>query len=68
LADGAQKDTLVFAGTVDFLNRQREVAIYLTDSDEALVGTRLLSDCQLTIDFPMGKVLIARKLARRTRS
>jgi clan AA aspartic protease len=62
LADGTRKLTLVFAGTVRFLEHERDVAVYLTESDEALIGTRLMSDCRLTIDFTTGKVQLARNL------
>lgn len=67
LADGTRKMSLVFDGTVRFLDRERVVAIYLTDSDEALIGTRLLSDCRLSIDFTTGKVQVTRKQPRKKR-
>jgi clan AA aspartic protease len=60
LADGTQKDELVFAGDVSFMGKKKKVRIYLTNSEDALVGTRLLEDCRLTIDFPTGKVKIKR--------
>ena len=65
LADGTRKMELVFAGTVRFLDDRRDVAIYLTDGDEALIGTRLLSDCRISIDFTTGKVQLTRKQPRR---
>lgn len=61
LADGTQKQELVFSGSVQFLGRTRKVRIFLTDSEDALVGTELLADCRLTIDFPTGKVKLTRK-------
>lgn len=61
LADGTQKDELVFAGSVRFLGRTRKVRISLTQSEEALVGTGLLADCRLTIDFPTERVQITRR-------
>jgi clan AA aspartic protease len=61
LADGTQKQELVFSGTIRFLGRKRKVRIYLTNSEDALVGNRLLADCRLSIDFPTGKVKLARK-------
>ncbi len=64
LADGTQKLELVFAGSVVFLDRQREVFIYLTDSDDALVGTHLLSNCRLSIDFTTGKTQLTTKRPR----
>src|SRR5947207_13742781 len=44
LADGTQRWELVFSGSVRFLGRTRRVRIVLTDSEDALVGTGLLSD------------------------
>ena len=61
LADGTQKWALVFSGLVRFLGKTRKVRIYLTDSEDALVGTGLLSDCRLAIDFTTGKVMLTRK-------
>src|SRR5438876_6942679 len=61
LADGTEKRELVFSGSIRFLDRTRKVRIFLTDSKDTLVGTGLLSDCRLTIDFPTGKVMLTRK-------
>jgi clan AA aspartic protease len=61
LADGTQKWELVFAGAIRFLGRTRKARTYLTDSEDALVGTGLLSDCRLSIDFTTGKVMLSRK-------
>jgi clan AA aspartic protease len=65
LADGTIKTQLVFAGSVHFLGKTREVAIYISDSYDSLVGTAMLADCRLTIDFPTGKVRLVRKPPRR---
>jgi clan AA aspartic protease len=51
LADGTVKDQLIFAGEVIFGDKQEEVEIILTDSEDAFVGTGLLLDSILTIDF-----------------
>ncbi len=56
LADGAEKHQLVFAGSVHFFSETREVKIMLTDSEDALIGTRLLNLFPLTIEFPGGQV------------
>lgn len=65
LADGTQKIELVFGGSVRFLGRTQAVRILLTDSEDALLGTELMADCRLMIDFPTGKVRLARKPGRR---
>jgi len=49
LADGTIKQEMVFAGRVSLGEREEEVRIVLTESDEALLGTNLIS--YLEIDF-----------------
>ena len=51
LADGSVIRNSVFSGHATFGGQSQEVEIMLTDSDEALIGTSLLSNYQLTIDF-----------------
>ena len=60
LADGRTQKQLVFLGTVEFLDEVQPVMIYLTDSEDALIGTRLLDDCVLTIDFPRRSIELKR--------
>ena len=61
LADGTQKDELVFAGSVRFLGETREVQIMLTNSEDALLGTRLLDHYPVSIDFPGGRVRLRQR-------
>src|SRR5437773_15344 len=61
LADGSHRRELTFSGFAKLLEEKREVAISLTEGEEALVGTRLLSGCHLSIDFVSGKVRLLRK-------
>lgn len=56
LADGTQRKQLVFAGSVRFLGKTTEVRIMLTDCEYALIGTSLLNQYPLTIEFPGGQV------------
>jgi predicted aspartyl protease len=56
LADGSLSQELVFGGNVVFMGLHRRVDIYLTRSEEALIGTALLDGCRLMIDFATGKV------------
>jgi clan AA aspartic protease len=58
LADGSQRNELLFAGSVRFFGETREVQIMLTDSEDALVGTSLLNHYQLAIEFPGGQVKV----------
>lgn len=51
LADGSIKNELIFKGSVMLGDEQRPVEIILTNSQQALLGTRLLEDKRLTIDF-----------------
>ena len=51
LADGSIKKEFVFEAKVIFDGETRPVEILLTSSDENLLGTALLRDQRLTIDF-----------------
>ncbi len=51
LADGSVIRNSVFSGHTTFGGQSQEVEIMMTDSDEALIGTALLSNYKLTIDF-----------------
>jgi clan AA aspartic protease len=50
LADGTVEEELVFLGHVVF-GEEKPVAIVLTDSNDALLGTGLLTNANLHIDF-----------------
>lgn len=65
-ADGSEKKELIFSGWVEFLSLKRSVEIEVTDG-EALIGTGLLANCDLSIDFVSGDVRLTRK-ARKGRS
>jgi len=56
LADGTQRYELVFTGSVKFFDQIREVQILLTNSEDSLIGTRLLNHYPLAIEFPGGEV------------
>jgi clan AA aspartic protease len=58
LADGSQRNELLFAGSVRFFGETREVQIMLTESEDALIGTSLLNHYQLAIEFPGGQVKV----------
>lgn len=61
VADGRWIDQLKFAGSVKFLGKTQEVEIFLSESDTSQIGTMLLADCQLSIDFTADKVKVTRK-------
>lgn len=58
LADGMRKRELVFAGEGIFEDEVRKVEIILTEAQDTLIGTRLLADKTLEIDFPKRTVEI----------
>ena len=60
LASGAVIREQVYLGQIIFDGRQLEVYAVATDSDDILVGTRLLQGKQLWIDFASGEVRISR--------
>jgi clan AA aspartic protease len=61
LADGTRTEELVFAGRAKLAGKTRVVDIILSKSDDVLIGTRLLEDCRLAIDFRTERVRINRK-------
>ena len=61
LANGSSHKTLVFSGTIEIANQEVEAEIILTESDDPLIGTGLLKDMVLNIDFSERKVEILPK-------
>jgi len=59
-ADGRREQELFFKGAVRILGEVKDVKIFLTESQDSLIGTDLLEDCQLVIDFPKGDVQLTR--------
>lgn len=51
LADGSIKKELVFVGKVKWCDEVKKVDVFLTQSDDALIGTGLLNDSELKIGF-----------------
>ncbi len=62
-ADESLESMLVFAGSIEWFGNPREVDILLTDTSEALIGTRLLENTRVTLDFPESLVMIENKEA-----
>jgi len=60
LADGSKKNELVFAGSIKFDKSEQEIEIFLTNAKDTLLGTGLLYDKILKIDFVKGDVEITR--------
>ena len=58
LADGTIKRANVFMGSIIWFNEEEKSNIILTDSGQALIGTSLLQDKRLKIDFMNNKVTI----------
>ncbi len=58
IADGALSDELVFAGYLIDEGQEREVSVLLTHSQDALLGTGLLRDRRVILDFGTGEAEI----------
>ena len=58
LADGSTRRQLLFIGFIRWEEASRTARILLTEADEAMVGTELMTDRCLTIDFRSGEVRI----------
>lgn len=61
LADGSTKHELIFRGKTVWDNKEIPVEISLTESNDALLGVRLLKHKKLTIDFPARTISIEDK-------
>ncbi|HID63441.1 MAG TPA: hypothetical protein EYP49_11990 [Anaerolineae bacterium] len=61
MADGTRKRELVFTAQVVLGDEQKQIDIILTESEDALLGTGLLADSVLTIDFVDRTLEVARK-------
>jgi len=61
LANGSRQKTLVFSGTIEMGNQEVGAEIILTESDDPLIGTGLLKNMVLNIDFGERKVEILPK-------
>ncbi|MDZ7291438.1 MAG: hypothetical protein ONB44_07650 [candidate division KSB1 bacterium] len=57
-ADGSTKKELVFDGRLRWEGELRRTQVYLTASEQALVGAGLLIDRLVTLDFRSGVVRI----------
>jgi clan AA aspartic protease len=64
LADGSLVDEDVFLGEVTFDGQRQRVLVTLTDSTDSLIGTALLKDCSLRIDF-VRRIVEVRRAKRR---
>jgi hypothetical protein len=60
LANGEIVELELFKGRMKWFDAIREVAIGASESNDALLGTLLLADCELHINFKEGCVKIDR--------
>lgn len=58
LANGKIVGIELFRGRIKWFDQVREVAVGSSQSDDVLLGTLLLADCDLYIDFKKGYVKI----------
>lgn len=58
LTDGRIVELDLFRGRIKWFGRIQEVAVGASRSEDALLGTLLLSDCELDINFKEGWVKI----------
>ena len=60
LADGQIVHADVYKAEILWFNRRRSVEVIALDNPQGLLGTQLLQDCMLTVNFRKRKVLIDR--------
>lgn len=58
LANGVVVEIELYSGRILWFGHIQEVAIGTTQSDDTLLGTLLLADCKLEIDFRQGWVRV----------
>lgn len=58
LGDGTVNRELVFLGTASIGGVQKEIEIFLTDSEEALLGRGWFAEGSLYINFQTGELII----------
>ena len=56
LADGSRRNRLLFRCEIELGDETKLVDAFLTSGDDALIGTTLLSNYSLTIDFSSDQV------------
>lgn len=64
LADGSVHVEFLFDAEVEFLGQIKPIQVFVLQSDECLIGTELLDDCQLVIDFPTQTVNLFRSTSK----
>lgn len=58
LADGQVVEVELYRGEIKWFETIREIAIGSSKSGDALLGTLLLANCELNVDFKQGSVAI----------
>ena len=58
LANGQIAEVDLFRGRINWFDAVHEVAVGASQSDDALLGTLLLADCELRVDFKQGWVRV----------
>jgi clan AA aspartic protease len=61
LVDGNEKRFPTVWCDVDLLGASARVRAFVTELEDPLIGTELLENCQLTMDFDSGSVQLKRK-------
>lgn len=59
LADGSKKTELLFTTKVSLEGKESRARTFLTAGETALIGTQLLKDFTLSIDFPQKKISLS---------
>lgn len=63
LANGQVVEIELFSGRIKWFDQVREVAVGSSHADDVLLGTLMLADCELYINFKKGQVKIKRSLS-----
>lgn len=62
LANGEIVEIELFRGRIKWFDKTQEIAIGASQSNDTLLGTLLLINCELNVDFKQGDVRIERRI------
>lgn len=62
MVGGVRMSAEIGLGDIEWLGESREVEVIVSDAEDALIGTELLTAATLIIDYPSSSVEISRKM------
>ncbi len=60
-ASGESREELVAEGKIVWFGQERQVVVLLSNDEKPAIGTQLLRECLMIMDFPMGLLTLENK-------